>query len=74
MEIAFQYQLVGASGGASIPHRMRGPPMPRSQEDPRHPLITEEQAALERLGRAHPEPATCVARAKALLAVSRRSS
>jgi transposase len=44
--------------------------MPRPQKDPLRPLTTEEQTALARLSRAQTEPAACVARAKALLAVA----
>lgn len=44
--------------------------MPRPQKDPLRPLTTEEHTALERLSRAQSEPALCVARAKALLAVA----
>jgi transposase len=44
--------------------------MPRPQKDPLRPLTLAEQTALERLSRAHAEPATGVARAKALLAVA----
>lgn len=44
--------------------------MPRPQKDPLRPLIADEHAALERLSRAHAEPAARVARAKALLAVA----
>lgn len=44
--------------------------MPRPQNDPLRPLTIEERAALERLSRAHAEPAALVARAKALLAVA----
>jgi transposase len=44
--------------------------MPRPQKEPLRPLTSEEHAALERLSRAHAEPAAHVARAKALLAVT----
>jgi len=44
--------------------------MTRRQKDPLRPLSAEEQTALERLARAHTEPASHVARAKALLAVA----
>ncbi len=44
--------------------------MPRPQNDPLRPLTAEEQAVLERLSRAHAEPAARVARAKALLTVA----
>jgi len=44
--------------------------MPRPQNDPLRPLTAEEQAVLERLSRAHAEPAALVARAKALLTVA----
>ncbi len=44
--------------------------MPRPQNDPLRPLTAEEQAVLERLSRAHAEPAALVARAKALRAVA----
>lgn len=44
--------------------------MPRPQNDPLRPLTGEEHAMLERLSRAHAEPAALVARAKALLAVA----
>lgn len=44
--------------------------MPRPQKEPLRLLTTEEDAALQRLGRAQSEPAAHVARAKALLAVA----
>ena len=44
--------------------------MPRRQKDPLRALTAEEQAALERLSRSQSEPASHVARAKALLAVA----
>jgi len=44
--------------------------MPRPQKNPLRLLTSEEHTALERLSRAQTEPATCVARAKALLAVA----
>ncbi len=44
--------------------------MTRRQKDPLRPLAAEEQTALERLARSHAEPASHVARAKALLAVA----
>ncbi len=44
--------------------------MTRRQKDPLRPLSAEEQTALERLARAQTEPASHVARAKALLAVA----
>jgi transposase len=44
--------------------------MTRRQKDPLRPLSDEERAALERLSRAHAEPASHVARAKLLLAVA----
>ncbi len=44
--------------------------MPRPLNDPLRPLTAEEQTALERLSRAHAEPAALVARAKALRAVA----
>lgn len=44
--------------------------MPRPQKEPLRPLTTEEQTALLHLSRAQTEPAACVARAKALLAVA----
>jgi Homeodomain-like domain len=44
--------------------------MTRRQKDPLRPLAAAEQAALERLSRSHTEPASHVARAKALLAVA----
>lgn len=44
--------------------------MPRPQKAPLRPLIATEHVALERLSGAHAEPATRVARAKALLAVA----
>jgi transposase len=44
--------------------------MPRRQKDPLRPLSPEERAQLERLSRAHAEPAALVARARALLAVA----
>ena len=44
--------------------------MPRRQKEPLRPLSSEERGQLERLSRAHAEPATLVARANALLAVA----
>lgn len=44
--------------------------MTRRQKDPLRALTAAEQAALERLSRSHSEPASHVARAKALLAVA----
>ena len=44
--------------------------MTRRQKDPLRPLAPEEQTALERLARSQTEPASQVARAKALLAVA----
>jgi hypothetical protein len=44
--------------------------MTRRQKDPLRPLAAEEQIALERLSRSQTEPASHVARAKALLAVA----
>ncbi len=44
--------------------------MSRRQKDPLRPLTAPEQTALERLSRSHSEPASQVARAKALLAVA----
>jgi hypothetical protein len=44
--------------------------MTRRQKDPLRALTAEEQTALERLSRSHSEPASHVARAKALLAVA----
>ncbi len=44
--------------------------MSRRQKDPLRPLTAEEQAALEHVSRSHSEPASHVARAKALLAVA----
>ncbi len=44
--------------------------MTRRQKDPLRPLTAEEQAALERLSRSQTEPASHVARAKAILAVA----
>ena len=44
--------------------------MTRRQKDPLRPLAPEEQTALERLSRSQTEPASHVARAKALLAVA----
>jgi len=44
--------------------------MTRRQRDPLRPLTDEERTALEQISRAHSEPASHVARAKALLAVS----
>jgi transposase len=48
--------------------------MSRRQKDPLRPLAPEEQAALERLSRSQTEPASHVARAKALLAVAAGAS
>ncbi|MCA1723919.1 MAG: helix-turn-helix domain-containing protein [Thermomicrobia bacterium] len=44
--------------------------MPRPQKEPLRSLTPDEHATLERLSRAHAEPAACVARAKALRAVA----
>jgi hypothetical protein len=44
--------------------------MTRRQKDPLRRLTPEEQSMLERLARSHTEPASQVARAKALLAVA----
>jgi len=44
--------------------------MTRRQKDPLRPLTAEEQAALERLSRSRTEPASQVARAKAILTVA----
>ena len=44
--------------------------MTRRQKDPLRVLTTEEQTTLERLARSQTEPASYVARAKALLAVA----
>src|SRR4028119_678457 len=44
--------------------------MPRRQKDPLRLLRPEEQTALERRSRSQTEPASHVARAKALLAVA----
>ncbi len=44
--------------------------MTRRQKDPLRVLTPEEQTTLERLARSHTEPASQVARAKALLAVA----
>jgi hypothetical protein len=44
--------------------------MTRRQKDPLRPLTAEEQTSLERLARSQSEPASHVARAKALLAVA----
>jgi len=54
----------------SVSRLTRSLPMPRLQKDPLRPLTPEEQTALERLSRAQTDPAACVARAKALLAVA----
>ena len=44
--------------------------MTRCQKDPLRPLTADEQTALDRLSRSQAEPASHVARAKALLAVA----
>lgn len=44
--------------------------MTRRRKDPLRPLTQEEQEILEQIARAHSEPASHVARAKALLAVA----
>ena len=44
--------------------------MTRRQKDPLRPLTADEQTALQRLSRSQTEPASHVARAKALLAVA----
>jgi transposase len=49
---------------------MRSPAMTRRQKDPLRPLNTEEREVLERISRAQSDPASHVARAKALLAVA----
>lgn len=46
------------------------PPMTRRQKDPLRPLTSEERRWLARVARSHAEPASHVARAKALLAVA----
>ena len=48
--------------------------MTRRQKDPLRALTPEEQTTLERLSRSQSEPASHVARAKALLAVAARQS
>lgn len=50
--------------------RRWGLAMPCPQKDPLRPLTPEERTELERLSRAHSEPAALVARAKVLLAVA----
>jgi hypothetical protein len=47
----------------------RGAAMTRRQKDPLRPLTEEERNLLIRISRSHAEPASHVARAKALLAV-----
>ena len=44
--------------------------MGRAQKEPLRPLTAEERAVLQQVARAEGEPAGCVARAKALLAVA----
>ena len=44
--------------------------MTRRQKDPLRPLTEEERKLLARISRSHAEPASHVARAKALLAVA----
>ncbi len=44
--------------------------MTRRQKDPLRPLTQDERELLVRIGRSHAEPASHVARAKALLAVA----
>jgi transposase len=44
--------------------------MTRRQKDPLHPLSAEEREVLQRISRAQSDPASHVARAKALLAVA----
>src|SRR3954452_16904490 len=53
----------------STSHRRRVP-MTRRQKDPLRPLTQDERELLVRIGRSHAEPASHVARAKALLAVA----
>jgi transposase len=48
----------------------RSPVMTRRQKDPLRPLNAEEREVLERISRAQSDPASHVARAKALLAVA----
>lgn len=48
--------------------------MTRRQRDPLRPLTDEERTVLAQISRAHSEPASHVARAKALLAVSEGQS
>jgi hypothetical protein len=48
----------------------RSPAMTRRQKDPLRPLSAEEREVLERVSRAQSDPASHVARAKALLAVA----
>jgi transposase len=48
----------------------RSPVMTRRQKDPLRPLKAEEREVLERISRAQSDPASHVARAKALLAVA----
>jgi transposase len=48
----------------------RGASMTRRQKDPLRPLTEEERKLLVRIGRSYAEPASHVARAKALLAVA----
>ena len=48
----------------------RGASMTRRQKDPLRPLTEEERKLLVRISRSYAEPASHVARAKALLAVA----
>jgi transposase len=57
------------SGASQITFE-RNPAMTRRREDPLRPLTAEEREVLERISRAHSEPAIYVARAKSLLEVA----
>lgn len=60
---------IGYAADSSI-LTLRRAPMTRRQKDPLRPLTEEERELLVRIGRSQAEPASHVARAKALLAVA----
>jgi transposase len=67
MSIAIPVRVGYAAGLISLP---RGLLMTRRQTDPLRPLTDDEREWLLRVARSHAEPASHVARAKALLAVA----
>ena len=70
MEIAIIRQIVYTRSSNLLTDAVPRCRMTRRQKDPLRPLTAAEHAALERLSRSHSEPASHVARAKALLAVA----